>query len=63
MNKEAERYLDGLLVLFYVINHEHDIDKASNIIHDLLLDYDVVRDYQEEYDRGYKSANEIFTLE
>lgn len=58
--KEMERYLDGLVILFHVVNNEDDLNKASDIIHDLLLGYDVAKDHEIEFKKGYEDVKEIF---
>lgn len=58
--KEMGRYLDGLIILHHVINTEDDINKASDVVHDLLLGYDVVKDFKDEYKNGYKDVEDLY---
>lgn len=59
-DKEIQRYLDGLVVLFQVINGERDLDKGIDVIHDLMLGYDVVDDHKQEFEAGLKNVKDIF---
>jgi hypothetical protein len=58
--KEMKNILDGLIVLYDLINNKEDLNKASDVVHDLLLGYGVTEWNKDEYKKGLEDVEEMF---
>lgn len=58
--EEVIEHIKGLHLLNYVVNVEEDLDKASDIINDLLLGYRVEKDWEKDFNKALDYAEKRY---